>query len=659
MNPYAFPPFATAIIISAIGIFVFARNKKSNIHRVFSTFSLVTIIWLFGYGMMYLTKDSNRALFWARTGFLGIIFIPILSYHFISTFLNLKNKKSLVIIYLLSIPSLLLSYTSYIYNGIGSYFWGYYPTAGKIYSLFLFMFVILFGKGLWLLFVHYRKETGVRKEQIKYLGLGFAVGTLGAIDYLAKYPLFYNIYPFGYICALAFYSIIAYAIIKYRLMDIKVALTRAGIFTVVYTLILGIPFWLGYVTKSWLPATSLAVLLASSGPFIYTYLRRHAEDIILKDQRRYQKALRELSKTMTRIRELDKLLKMIVLTVVDTVKVSYAGIYLKDEEYKSYGLKHCYPQKEKTHFQDFIPSNSPLIKMLYQQRRPLMQEEIASIPNLSLDSGLAIPCFMEDELLGFLIMGSKPNHQMYTADDVLVFETLSYSTSLAIENCRFWREIEDRQRKARLQEMDTYSYSLAHEIDNPVQIILGEAGFLKKFFLKDTSLPEEKQKDAETILDFILESASRISGMVRAIREFGSPTTGELKPLKIKDVAESYLRLYLPQFKAEGVVLEKIIPDTLGMVRGEKPELMQVLVILSNNSLHAMKYSEEKKITLKLEQINSDLVRISFTDSGCGIKKELLPIIFSPFTTTKASSEGIGMGFYNAKKMIDRHKGRI
>jgi len=72
-----------------------------------------------------------------------------------------------------------------------------------------------------------------------------------------------------------------------------------------------------------------------------------------------------------------------------------------------------------------------------------------------------------------------------------------------------------------------------------------------------------------------------------------------------------------------------------------------------------MKYSKEKKITLKLEQVNSDLVRISFTDTGCGIKKELLPIIFSPFTTTKASSEGTGMGLYNAKKIIDRHKGRI
>jgi len=441
-------------------------------------------------------------------------------------------------------------------------------------------------------------------------------------------------------------------------MDIKIALTRAGIFIIVYTLVLGIPFWLGYVTKSWLPSTSLAVLLATLGPFIYQYLRRRTEAILLKDQRRYQTALRELSKTMTRIRELDKLLKMIVLTVVDTVKVSYAGIYLKDEEHKSYRLKHYYPKREQARFQEFIPLDAGLIELLNQQKRPLSSEEIGAQGKISLGSGLVIPCFMEDELLGLLVLGAKPNNQMYTPDDIIVFETLSYSTSLAIENCIYWKEIEDRQRKARLQEMDTYSYSLAHEIDNPMQVILGQSGLLEKEFIKDIA-DENKRKELTESFDFIIEAAKRVSGMVKAIRDFGQPITGEFKPLKIEDVAESFYRLYLPQLKANAVIFEQDIPDNLGYLRGEKPELMQVLVILSNNSLHAMRYSQEKKIFLKIERSNNDVIKMSFSDTGCGIKRELLPIIFAPFTTTKASTEGTGMGLYNAKKIIERHKGRI
>jgi len=658
MNPYAFPPLITDAILISIGLFVFLKNKTSKINIIFSLFAFSMAVWLFGYVNMYLSKDTYTALRWARIGFLGIIFIPVFAYHFIISFLNLKRKIVLPIIYLLAIPSLLLSQTNLIYSGIKEHFWGYYPTAGKIYILFLLMFGILFTRGVLLLFVHLKKERGVKREQIKYVCLAFGLGTFGIVDYLVKYPIF-DIYPFGYICALFFTGLIAFAIVRYRLLDINIALTRAGIFAVVYALVLGIPFWLGYRYGLWIQATWMMLVLATSGPFIYQFLRRRAEDIILKDQRCYQRALLDLSKTMSRIRDLDKLLRAIVLTVVDTVKVSFAGIYLKDEENKSYQLKHYFPKVAKSRFQEFFLLDSELIDAFYKERRPLISEELRFLSTaFGADSGLLVPCFVEDDLLGFMLLGHKPNNQIYTSDDLLVFETLSYSASLAIENCRFWKEIEDRQRKARLQEMDTYSYSLAHEIDNPMQIILGQAGFIKKEVFKELA-DEKKRKDIESSFDFILEAAQRVSGMVKAIRDFGSPTTGELKPLKIEEVVDSFCRLYFPQFKANGINLSKELGDNLGFIRGEKPELMQVLVILANNSIQAMKYSKQKQITLKVESSNQDTIRITFQDTGCGIKKDILPVIFSPFTTSKASSEGTGMGLYNAKRIIEKYKGRI
>jgi signal transduction histidine kinase len=86
---------------------------------------------------------------------------------------------------------------------------------------------------------------------------------------------------------------------------------------------------------------------------------------------------------------------------------------------------------------------------------------------------------------------------------------------------------------------------------------------------------------------------------------------------------------------------------------------MQALVILANNALHAMQYSLSKQVDLKVALSGRDTITISFQDTGCGIKQELLPIIFAPFTTTKASSEGTGMGLYNAQRIIRKHKGKI
>jgi signal transduction histidine kinase len=442
-------------------------------------------------------------------------------------------------------------------------------------------------------------------------------------------------------------------------MDINVVLTRAGVFLFVYLFVLGIPFWLGHTTKLWFPSTILAVSLATLGPFIYQSLRRRAEDIILRDQRHYQRALRELSATMTRIRDLPQLTETIASTVVNTVRASFCAFYLKEDAYKAFVFKNCYPLSARSRFRDSVPPESNIIKLLEGQRKPLLGEEIGEQKEINLDSGMIIPVSMEDELFGFMVLGSKPNSQMYTPDDVLVFETLSYSTSLAIENCIFWKEIEDRHRKARLQEMDTYSYSLAHEIDNPMQVVLGHAELLKKDLVE--SIPDQaKHEEIVESFDFIIEAAKRVSGMVKAIRDFGQKTTGELKPLKVADVVESFSRLYYPQFKDKKVVFEQSIGLKEPVyIRGEKPELMQALVILANNSIHAMTGVTQKKACLRTELVNHEWVRISFGDNGYGIKKEMLEIIFTPFTTTKASSEGTGMGLYNAKKIVERHKGKI
>ena len=219
----------TSIIIFTIGLFVYTRNKKSIANRTFSALSLSLTIWLLGFSCMYSSKNANTALIFARIGFLGIAFIPILSYHFISVFLNHKNPKFLLSIYIMTIILLPLSFTDYIYNGVKMRFFGYYPTAGKIYPIFLIAFIVLFLKGLYLLYTYYKKETK-RNEQIKYVMLGFFIGTFGVVDYLVKFQPFHNIYPFGYICAIGFYSIISYAIVKYHLMDINIVIKKSTLF---------------------------------------------------------------------------------------------------------------------------------------------------------------------------------------------------------------------------------------------------------------------------------------------------------------------------------------------------------------------------------------------------------------------------------------------
>jgi len=625
--------------------------------------SLSIFVWVFGCFKESSVTTHEEALFWDKFLYSGSAFASAFFIHFIQIVAESRKKIALRFLYIFSFIFLSINLCPqtrviFVKDVIRNFPFRYIAVPGPLWYCYIIYFSICSIYAFYVVIKGYKNATVYKRERLRYLILSLAIIFIASWMYLL---LVLNVAtpPIDNLMVAAFSFITAYSIVKYRLMDIKVAITRTGIFIAVYTLVLGLPLLLGYKYGLWQIAIWIMLFLATVGPFIYQYLRSRAEDLILKDQHRYQKALKELSQKMTRIRDLDNLLKIIVLTVVDTVKVSYAGIYLKDEEYKSYRLKHYSSNLKERGFPEFIPLESSLIHILRNQKRPLTQEEVGSADGFSLPSGLAIPCLMEDELLGFLVIGAKPNNQIYTSDDILVFETLSYAASLAIENCRFWKEIEDRQRKARLQEMDVYSYSLAHEIDNPMQVVINQASLLKKYLLKEANLPEAEQREMADSFGYILEAAQRVSGMIKAIRDFGSAATGELKPLKVNDVVDSFYRLYLPQLKNNAVSFAKELPSESILTRGEKPGLMQVLVILANNSLHAMRYSQEKKITLKASQPGPDILRITFTDTGCGIKKELLPVIFLPFTTTKDSAEGTGMGLYNAKKIIEKHKGKL
>ena len=594
----------------------------------------------------------------------GAIFIPTTFFHFVSIFLDVYNKKKPLIFfgYTLSAFFLLTDFTPLFITGVSKKpFFEYFETPGPMYHPFMIMFIAFTIYSHYLMFKGCRANIGTKRNQIKYVFVGTLIGFIGGST---SFFLVYNIPipPIGDCLVTVYIIMVAIAILKYRLLDINIALTRAGIFVMVYFPVVFIPFWIAprfiHTNLWWIPILLMGIL-ATLGVFIYNHLRKRAENKLREEERRYQQAVTNLTKKISEIRELDKLLDEETSTITQEVKVAFCAMYLKSDEYKSFRLKSAYPAEARSRFLEFISCDDSLIAALNAQNKPLSGEEAGKQDKILLDSGLVVPCFGKDGLLSIIILGAKPNNQIYTNDDILTFKTLSYATSLAIESCTYWKELEEKHRQARMAEMDLFSYSVAHEIDNPMSIIKGNAEYLRRQFFKGISLNEEQQKDAEEVVTAILEAQTRVTGMVKAIEEFGKKTPAEMVPFKFSDVLEHYFNLYIPILKNHHIQLMKDLPGELPYVRGHLQELMQVLAIFSQNSIHALRSAPEKKVHVKVEIINSDWIRVSFSDTGYGIEKEKLSAIFSAFVTTKASSEGTGMGLYNAKRFILKHQGRI
>ncbi|MCX7926550.1 MAG: hypothetical protein N2606_00190, partial [Candidatus Omnitrophica bacterium] len=312
MTIYSLFTFSGGLVSLLLGITVLFKKRSLSCNKSFVLMCLSICLWLFSYTVCYSTSSEKLAVNLARVACTAVVFVGTTFYHFIVSFLKVEKERKFVwLAYILSFIQLpIFLFTNYFISGVYRYFWGYYSKAGLFHPFFLIFFFSLCIRGLYLLlqaFLSQKKEMNpYRFNQIKYVFYASNVIVLGSIDFIPKYGI--EIFPFGFFFILLYMLITAYAIIRYQLMDVRLAVTKGGLFSIIYAFVISVPFMLGYKFAYWSQALWLMALLATGGPYVYIGLQRKAEERLLKEQRRYQGTLKQAAVGMTRIRQLRKLL---------------------------------------------------------------------------------------------------------------------------------------------------------------------------------------------------------------------------------------------------------------------------------------------------------------------------------------------------------------
>lgn len=207
----------------------------------------------------------------------------------------------------------------------------------------------------------------------------------------------------------------------------------------------------------------------------------------------------------------------------------------------------------------------------------------------------------------------------------------------------------------RILTLGVMAASLAHEIKNPLIVIMGMLGRLEKI----TS--EEKQKEH---LEIIKKEAERIHGIMGRLTDFYKHRETNKEKVNINKLIIETIKLtehYLSRFKKIEILskLSEEIPDFYL----NKGQIQQVMVNLIINAAQAMADGGTIAIITGLEKeggINAvPAARIEIEDTGKGIPEEQLGKIFEPFFTTKSPGEGTGIGLAISREIIERHEGRI
>jgi len=428
--------------------------------------------------------------------------------------------------------------------------------------------------------------------------------------------------------------------------------------------------------------------LATVGPFIYIYIDRKAENKLLSEQRRYQDTLKQASVGMTRIRNLRKLLDLITHIVTKTVRISYAAIYLYNRETEEFVLQ---VSRDKGRIPvATLKADTPLIKWLINNRDPLVYEEVRRKMEDSTDpvyklvednmrlltATVVIPSFLEDKFMGFIVLGDKVSGQIYTPEDLNVFQVLASQAALAIETAQFYEETKEMQdqisQAEKMATIGTMADGLSHQINNrfyALSLIAGDT--IDTIKMTDTSrcTPEIQQiiKDINRALERIQSNVVQGGEVVRGMLKYSRRGDEGFEPLELNKNIDNTLEMV--QFKVKLSELD-IVRDfnTIPKIKGNMTQLEEVFFNLIDNAYDAMverrtllkEEGYRGKITVSAIPRNGNL-EITVQDNGLGVKEEDIKKVFTPFFTTKTSSrKGTGLGLYVIRKIItDSHKGKI
>jgi len=197
--------------------------------------------------------------------------------------------------------------------------------------------------------------------------------------------------------------------------------------------------------------------------------------------------------------------------------------------------------------------------------------------------------------------------------------------------------------------------SIAHEINNPLNIISGSAEQLQRVLESPELGPEIAPRLAESMMRHVF----RIKKIVHGLRNFTRDSSQDpFQEARLKSVIEDTIVLCQDRFRSHGIVLTVAdVPDDL-VVECRPTQLMEVLLNLLNNALHAVEEGAVRNVAVTAED-SGESVEVCVTDSGPGVDPEIEDKLFEPLVTTKQPGKGTGLGLSISKRIIESHHGTI
>ena len=454
-----------ALVTFALALFVWRARPNSETNRSFALFILLGGFWIIGTAAAF--RYDARPELWTRFTFAAASFLPAAFLAFARYYPTPSRWLTRRVVYfnfgVASLFAVISLTTNLIVSGAAMTPSGPTRDIGFAYPVFAAYFLIAWTLALAVFLAKSRGARGLARLQLHYLAAGFVISGAGGITMNLLVPLLTGDSRYSWIgplFSLAFIALVAHAIIRHRLMDLRLVIHR-GLTLAAAMLVSLLPVGV-FITFAW-PRLSLhletpelvAVLAAIAAvslliPFVRDVTGRLLDRYVYRTHANYQRTVREASRALTRVLDLKRLLPFLTDTVATSTRSEGVAIYLRDRRGFRRAARDTRPMQGHFEAPDEAPGGA--VTALDSTRDLLLTEEVmrdnptAEQRRLHdeltrLNWALVLPLTSEDTVIGAIVLGPKLSGDPFYPQDLDLLMTLANQAGVAVKNAQLFAQV--------------------------------------------------------------------------------------------------------------------------------------------------------------------------------------------------------------------------
>jgi nitrogen-specific signal transduction histidine kinase len=462
----ALPLWLINLFLAAL---VFSRQPRSLPNQTFAFFVLTVLAWSFTVQYLYVS-GATASIWWKRLPFVAASLIGSSFVVFCEVFPDLKNlcrnRGSKLFLGVGALMAGLSLTPLVVHNANITDAGAIRPRYGPLYPLFALFMVAAFGYGIGRLSGKWWAARGRRRLQMQYLWLGlcWAIGG-GTITNLLIPALTGDsrLGPYGPYFSLVLIGLTAHAIIRHRLMDMRVIIRQSVTYGVAAGAAVGILWGLfiimdrGFGVRLQPSSPFLPLLIGVAGAVVFHPVRSLIQHVLdrycYRQEYDYRQAIRRISQVLAGLLRIDPLCECLTSFILNTLKVEEVAVYLCHEpsfiELRS--SRHA-GNGEQGQPGTLTVLSPRLMTLLARARQPILQDELALWVEVSdqaplheefilLGSKVLIPLSGQADIAGIIAVGEKRSGDPFFSQDLEFLATIGHQAEAALRRAQLHEQV--------------------------------------------------------------------------------------------------------------------------------------------------------------------------------------------------------------------------